>query len=37
MGDVTKYENRNDTKAQAIGKTVLKLAVVSLLVGLVMS
>jgi len=37
MGEVTKYENRNDTKAQTIGKTVLKLAVVSLLVGLVMS
>ncbi|SCA54973.1 hypothetical protein MTBPR1_10220 [Candidatus Terasakiella magnetica] len=35
MGEVTKYNG--DTKAQTIGKTVLKLALVSLLVGLVMS
>ncbi|WP_419796716.1 MAG: DUF6460 domain-containing protein [Terasakiella sp.] len=35
MGEVTKYNE--DTKAQAIGKTVLKLAVVSLIVGLAMS
>ncbi len=35
MGEVTKYEG--ETKAQAIGKTVFKLAIVSLLVGMVMS
>ncbi len=33
--EVTKY--RGDTKAQVIGKTIFKLAIVSLLVGLVMS
>jgi Na+/H+-dicarboxylate symporter len=35
MGDVTKYND--ETKAQTIGRTLLKLALVSLLVGLVMS
>jgi len=35
MGEVTKYQD--NTKAQAIGKTILKLALVSLLVGLVMT
>ncbi|WP_135078064.1 DUF6460 domain-containing protein [Terasakiella sp. SH-1] len=35
MGEVTKY--KDDTKAQAIGKTIFKLAVVSLFVGLAMS
>lgn len=36
MGEIQKY-SKEDTKAQVIGKTVFKLALVSLLVGLVMS
>jgi Na+/H+-dicarboxylate symporter len=35
MSDVTKYQD--NTKAQTIGKTIFKLAMLSLLVGLLMS
>ena len=37
MKEVTKYNKNGDTKAQAIGKTIFKLLIVSLLVGLFMS
>jgi Na+/H+-dicarboxylate symporter len=37
MNEVTKYKAKGDTKAQSIGKTIFKLAIISLLVGLVMS
>lgn len=36
MGDVTKIEKKDNDKAKAIGGTILKLAFVSLLVGLFM-
>lgn len=35
MGEITKYQS--ETKAQLIGKTIFKLVIISLLVGLVMS
>jgi Na+/H+-dicarboxylate symporter len=36
MNEITKY-SKEDTKAQVIGKTIFKLALISLLVGVFMS